>query len=254
VKKHSTQKGPIIKMDFIKPRYNKSVAVDLVAKKLDIEFDKSSQDWAYEIADSNLIEKFYKVYDSLVNEDEKFVLMQTIIQATNDLIDATGKFDSWIWLEQRLIWDFKIHESTIDYWSCPDTLDINDCWIITHQIREILKKQISKKNVLFVCTINRMRSASANEIYKNDLRFNVKSAGTDSGAATVLTRDLLEWADSIIVMETHHRNSIRKHYPDLYKNKKIVCLYIPDDYDFMQPELISVLRHKFEDVYKRGLL
>ncbi len=116
------------------------------------------------------------------------------------------------------------------------------------------RNHISKKNLLFVCTNNKMRSASAYEIYKYDLRFNVRSAGTDSGAATVLTRDLLEWADSIVVMETHHRSSIRKLYPDLYKNKKIVCLYIPDDYEYMQPELISVLRNKFEDVYRRGLL
>jgi predicted protein tyrosine phosphatase len=241
-------------MDIEKPRYNTSIAIDLIAKKLNLEFDKSSQDWAYEIANSNLIEKYYKLYDSLVNEDEKFVLMQTIIQATNELIESSGKIDSWIMLEQRLIWDFSIHKHTIEYWSCPETTDLNDCWIITSQIRELLNKQISKKNILFVCTINRMRSASAHEIYKNDLRFIVKSAGTDSGATILLTRDLLEWADSIIVMETHHRNSIRKHYPDLYKNKRIVCLYIPDDYAYMQSELIVILRNKFENVYKRGLL
>ncbi len=99
-----------------------------------------------------------------------------------------------------------------------------------------------------------MRSATANEIYKDDSRFIVKSAGTDSGAATVLTRELLDWADSVIVMEKHHRNSIRKSYPDIYRNKKIVCLYIPDEYDYMQPELISILRMKFEDIYKLGLL
>ena len=131
---------------------------------------------------------------------------------------------------------------------------LDDCWIITSQIREFKNMQIRKKNVLFVCTVNRMRSATANEIYKNDLRFNVKSAGTDSGAATVITRDLLEWADSVIVMEKHHRNAIRKNYPDIYKSKKIVCLYIPDEYDYMQPELITILRYKFEDIKNRGLL
>lgn len=99
-----------------------------------------------------------------------------------------------------------------------------------------------------------MRSATAYEIFKEDLRFEIRSAGTDSGAATIITNELLEWADTIIVMEKHHRHLIRKQYPDIYKKKKIVCLYIPDQYDFMQPELISVLKYKFEDVYKRGLL
>lgn len=99
-----------------------------------------------------------------------------------------------------------------------------------------------------------MRSITAQEIYKNDSRFDVKSAGTDSAAATILTKDLLEWADTVIVMEKYHRNTIRKQFPDIYNNKKIVCLYIPDEFDYMQPELIQIIKYKFEDVYNRGLI
>jgi predicted protein tyrosine phosphatase len=108
--------------------------------------------------------------------------------------------------------------------------------------------------LLFVCTINRMRSATAHKIYETDDRFEVKSAGTDKHANMVITNELLEWADSIIVMEKHHRNFIRRKFPEMYANKKIVCLYIPDDYDYMQPELIVMLREKVEDVYSRGLI
>lgn len=99
-----------------------------------------------------------------------------------------------------------------------------------------------------------MRSATAHKIYENDSRFEVKSAGTDKSANTVISLELLNWADSIIVMETAHRNAIRKKFPEIYKNKKIVCLYIPDDYDFMQMELIVELKEKFENVYERKLL
>lgn len=99
-----------------------------------------------------------------------------------------------------------------------------------------------------------MRSATAHELYKNDDRFEVKSAGTDLNAATVITRELIEWADSIIVMERHHRNAIRKKYPDLYESKTIVCLYIPDDYDFMDRFLQTLIKEKFEDVLERGLV
>ena len=108
--------------------------------------------------------------------------------------------------------------------------------------------------LLFVCTVNRMRSATAQKIYENDDRFEVKSAGTDKSANTVVSHDILNWADSIIVMEKHHRNFIRQNFSDIYKTKKIVCLYIPDDYDYMQTELISILKNKVEDVYKRGLI
>lgn len=99
-----------------------------------------------------------------------------------------------------------------------------------------------------------MRSATAQVIYQDDERFEVKSAGTDKSAETFLSIELLKWADTIIVMEKEHRNYIRKNYAEIYETKKIVCLYIPDEYDFMHKELIAVLKAKFESVYARGLL
>jgi predicted protein tyrosine phosphatase len=112
----------------------------------------------------------------------------------------------------------------------------------------------NKLKLLFVCTVNRMRSATAHKIYENDYRFEVKSAGTDKTANTRLTEEILNWAESIVVMEKHHRNYIRKHFPEIYKIKRIVCLYIPDEYEYLQTELIVLLKHKVEDVYKRKLI
>lgn len=111
-----------------------------------------------------------------------------------------------------------------------------------------------KSRILFVCTVNRMRSATAYALYKDDPRFEVDSAGTDRSAAVPLEERHLEWADAVVVMEKYHRNAIRTKFPAWYDRKPIVCLYIPDVYDFMQPELIALLREKFEDVYRRGLL
>ena len=96
-----------------------------------------------------------------------------------------------------------------------------------------------------------MRSATAHKIYENDIRFEVKS---DSSAFNVLNLELLNWADSIIVMEKYHRNYIRNRFPKIYANKKIVCLYIADEYDFMENELIDILKTKVESVYSRGLI
>ena len=112
----------------------------------------------------------------------------------------------------------------------------------------------TKPKFLFVCTINRMRSATAYKIFERDDRFEVKSAGTDKAAAVLLTKELLDWASTILVMEKTHRNHIRSQYPDIYANKKIVCMYIPDDYDFMQPELISILRDRVGELFLKGLI
>ncbi len=105
-------------------------------------------------------------------------------------------------------------------------------------------------NILFVCTINKMRSLTAERIFQNDNRFIIKSAGTSKEATTYISRDLIEWADYILVMERNHRNKIHKLYPDLYKTKKIICLYIPDEYDFMDAGLIDLLKSKFEYIWE----
>ena len=116
------------------------------------------------------------------------------------------------------------------------------------------EERLEKEKILFVCTINRMRSATAEKVFENDTRYEVRSAGTAESATVMLTQELLEWADGIVVMERHHRNKIRKDFPEIFKAKPIVCLYIEDHYDFMQKELVHALEDKFEDIVQRGLL
>ena len=103
---------------------------------------------------------------------------------------------------------------------------------------------MEKKNVLFVCNVNRLRSPTAENIYKNDPDLEVRSAGVDRDATVPVTRALVEWADLIFVMEKSQRNRIHKQFPDLYDKKQIVCLYIPDEYDYMDPGLTRLLTAK----------
>ncbi len=84
-----------------------------------------------------------------------------------------------------------------------------------------------KPRILFVCTINRMRSATAHKIFETDNRFEVKSAGTDDTATVKLTKVLLDWADAIDVMEKYHRNKIRKGFPESYKKKQLSAYTSP---------------------------
>jgi predicted protein tyrosine phosphatase len=103
--------------------------------------------------------------------------------------------------------------------------------------------------ILFICTANKMRSKTAEEIYKNDVRFLVKSAGMADFAEVPVSLDLLIWADYIVVMEEMHLEWLRQCYPITYANKNIFCLDIPDLYDFMEPELVLQIKQKFETLY-----
>jgi|GEM_PF-432832 len=228
-------------------------AIDELSEELQIPNDTSMQDWSYTEGNSDDIEKYISHYSLTTDDDKKFVLMEMIIQATEDQ-DTKKLFLKYCERIQPILeTDFKLHEYTIHYWACFDNEDLDDCWKIAAFMRQLWTDKFKLK-LLFVCTVNRMRSATAHKIYENDKRFDVKSAGTDKSANTVITNEILSWADSIVVMEKHHRNFIRQKFPEIYANKKIVCLYIPDDYDYMQSELIGIIKDKVENVYGRKLI
>lgn len=109
-----------------------------------------------------------------------------------------------------------------------------------------------KSKILFVCTMNKSRSLTADHIYQDDPRFEVRSAGTSYTATnSVISPENLKWADYIIVMEGFHRGWIRDAFPEIYETKNISGLYIRDIYGYMQPELIELIKQKFENVWNR---
>jgi predicted protein tyrosine phosphatase len=99
-------------------------------------------------------------------------------------------------------------------------------------------------NVLFVCSQNRLRSPTAERVFHGRPGIEVRSAGTERDAETVISRDDVEWADIIFVMEKRHRNRIQGMFKELYNRKRIICLHIPDDFEFMDSGLILLLEQR----------
>lgn len=100
------------------------------------------------------------------------------------------------------------------------------------------------KRVLFVCGRNRLRSPTAERIFSSYPTIKVASAGINPDAEEVLSSELIEWADLILVMEKNHRSKLTRWFRSFLKNKHIVCLDIPDGYDYMDPALVRVLEKK----------
>jgi len=99
-------------------------------------------------------------------------------------------------------------------------------------------------NILFVCTENKLRSATAEAVFSSYENINAIGAGTNNDAETPVSGDLIEWADVILVMEKAHKSKISSKYKDLLKGKKLAVLAIPDNYDYMDPELVSILESR----------
>jgi predicted protein tyrosine phosphatase len=79
-------------------------------------------------------------------------------------------------------------------------------------------------------------------LFKNHPRYEARSAGTSDSARIKVTSCRLGWADLIFCMERKHADLLREGFPSELDDKPLITLRIPDDFQFMDPELIALLR------------
>lgn len=101
-------------------------------------------------------------------------------------------------------------------------------------------------NVLFVCSRNQWRSPTAERIFKGHPVIIARSAGTSLSARHRISHVDIDWADVILVMEDKHRERIVADYAQLIAHTPIHVLDIPDEYKYMDPELIEILEQTVE--------
>jgi predicted protein tyrosine phosphatase len=99
------------------------------------------------------------------------------------------------------------------------------------------------RRVLFFCSRNRLRSPTAESVFAGP-DIETDSAGLAPDADCVLSVEQVEWADLIFVMEKQHRVKLKQRFTASLQGKKVVCLDVPDRYQFMQPELVTLLQEK----------
>ncbi len=102
-------------------------------------------------------------------------------------------------------------------------------------------------NILFVCSRNKWRSRTAETVFKNNGSHTVRSAGTELSARIRVNQGLLNWADSILVMEDKHKRKLLEQFS--CDEEKIDVLDIPDEYQYMDEDLIEILQVKLADLF-----
>lgn len=98
------------------------------------------------------------------------------------------------------------------------------------------------KRLLFVCSRNQWRSPTAERVWRGYPGVEVRSAGTSEQARRRVTLADVEWADLVLVMEKKHRARLRAEFGPALDDKEIHVLDIPDEYQFMDQELVSELK------------
>lgn len=111
--------------------------------------------------------------------------------------------------------------------------------------REILR-------LLFVCSMNRWRSPTAERIYAQDPMLETRSRGTSHQAVRTIASADLRWADIVFAMEPKHLQRLQADFPGEMKFKEAHVLHIPDDYREMDPELIEQLKAAVDPRLGRG--
>lgn len=98
-----------------------------------------------------------------------------------------------------------------------------------------------------MCSQNRWRSLTAEKIFDGIPGYAVKSAGTENGARIKINEGHIGWADFIFVMEKRHVDRLRSNFPEAIAGKQVICLYISEDYRYMEPALIELLRERVSE-------
>jgi len=98
------------------------------------------------------------------------------------------------------------------------------------------------KNVLFICSRNQWRSPTAEKVWRKHPDISVRSAGTSPNARKTVSPADIRWADVIVVMEQKHKNRLVAEFTRLLDHKPIHVLEIPDEYKYMDQELVEILK------------
>ncbi len=97
------------------------------------------------------------------------------------------------------------------------------------------------KKALFLCSRNKLRSPTAEQVFSTWPEIETDSAGLSADAEVPLSPEQIAWADIIFVMERSQRTKLSKAFRKHLKGKRVVCLDIPDNYALMDPELVRLL-------------
>jgi predicted protein tyrosine phosphatase len=114
-------------------------------------------------------------------------------------------------------------------------------WATTAE--RVAERQMNRR-ILFVCSQNRLRSPTAEAIFADHPQVDVDSAGLNHDAVVPLSPEQIQWADLILVMEKSHRNKLTQRFGKYLAGKRVVVLDIPDDYDYMDPALVELIKRR----------
>jgi predicted protein tyrosine phosphatase len=116
--------------------------------------------------------------------------------------------------------------------------------------QSLVAQGTERLNVLFICSRNQWRSPTAEKVWRNHPALAVRSAGTSSNARHHVSEQDIRWAEVIFVMEEKHKSRLQAEYGRLVENKPLYVLDIPDEYRYMDTELVDELKRSVGEILR----
>lgn len=122
-------------------RFPTHKAKNRLAYRFNLPNEPNMQDWEWEVADPQRINEFLAAYISEdLTEEQKFTLMETMLQSFEDLDEPLEKDSRWYKVLTILDQHIALHLSSVYYWSALDTEDVDEQWRVTPFLRVIIEK------------------------------------------------------------------------------------------------------------------
>ena len=123
-------------------RFPTGEAIDKLAARFGLRNDPGMEEWEHEVSDHTRIDEFLVAYETAgMSDDEKFTLMQTIIDSFDSLAHRGGDLSSdsrWQRTLKFLNENIRLHAYAVWYWSCPDAVNDDELFYVSPFIRQIL--------------------------------------------------------------------------------------------------------------------
>ena len=123
-------------------------AIDELAVELNLPNDLAMQDWSYEVANPNDIDKYISHYNLTTNDDKKNVLIEMILQSIVDQSNEQQLLICWEKVKPILTDDFKIHEFTIHYWKDLTDDNFENCKTLSPLLKQLWKTKTSDDGII----------------------------------------------------------------------------------------------------------
>jgi hypothetical protein len=125
-------------------RYPTTAARKSLAARFGLPYADVMQDWEWEVADCKRFDEFLEAYRTqTLTDDERFSLMEILVQCAEDTVSRSDENTSWSAIEPLLLLNSSLHKATIEYWARLYSVKSGEFFRVSAKMRRVWQIKFS---------------------------------------------------------------------------------------------------------------